>query len=448
MTSLDGGISLEVDVLVIGGGLAALSIARELQRTHSVCVVVEPHVVYETYESNACFGAGYGGNDLVRIQAARRAAGYWHLWAESNNVPHDFSARLHLLGPEEERVRTRLWADAGLASSPVAPRWLPPVLVAGAAVGRPLYVTENDVVMDPVRVAAELRAGLEDRLLAGTILRFGQIADAGIHYVQVELPDGRTAAITPGAVVLAADAANGTLLHKLVPTISSRARRREAVEVLRTCQAVRRRTTIVVRGDLPLLSGNFDGTDIVALPVDGDGGGTHGEGTEPAVWIVQPPVDDTLTVVGPDDVRRPPKLDLTEAAATIDRLFELCPEVRKRARKLSWGAFVARRTQHPASAALDRSLVAEPVPAKLETFGVPGFVAAWPSHLAYNSLISDHVTERVRQSLPTGGVRPDDAALAAMPRPAPEAFLARWDRPDFVWHDWSALTDWLGARAA
>ena len=188
--------------------------------------------------------------------------------------------------------------------------------------------------------------------------------------------------ITPGAVVLASDAANGAVLQKVVPTISDRTRRRDAVDALRTCQAVRRRTTIVVRGELPLLSGHFDCIDIASLPLDGGAGeGTHGDGAEAALLIVQAPVYDTLTVVGPEDVRLPLKLDLDAVAAVIDSLFILSPEVRKRACSLAWGAFVARKTQHPASA-------------------------------------------------------------------APEAFRSRWDRPDFAWHDWSALTAWLGARAA
>src|SRR4051794_41797854 len=68
-----------VDVLVVGAGIPALHIAQALHPTYSVGVVSEPGVTYESYESSGRFAAGYAGNDVSRIQPARRAAGYWRV---------------------------------------------------------------------------------------------------------------------------------------------------------------------------------------------------------------------------------------------------------------------------------------------------------------------------------------------------------------------------------
>src|SRR4051812_49739602 len=78
---------LAVDVLVVGAGIPALHIAHALSSTYSVGVVSEPGVTYESYESSGRFAAGYAGNDVSRIQPARRAAGYWRFWGETPRIP-------------------------------------------------------------------------------------------------------------------------------------------------------------------------------------------------------------------------------------------------------------------------------------------------------------------------------------------------------------------------
>jgi hypothetical protein len=431
---------LTVDVLVIGGGIAALYLARALHPRYAVCVVSEPGVPYECYESAGRFSAGYTGNDVARIQPARRAAGYWRLWAESNGVPHDPTPAVHVLRPEEEMTRTRVWADAGLAFGRLDAGALPAALAGGATVGRPIYGTADEVVMDPARVAAELRSGLEDRIIAAEVLRVGGVTPEGVDVVEVGLDDGAVIPVVPRFVVFASDVANAALLHKVATAIRDRSRRREAVAITRACQAVRRRPTIVARGDLPLLTAHVEGTDITALPVGGTAAGP-GE----VVWLVQPPVDETLTVLGAEDVRFAPAIDHKVVTEGLDRLFEVCPEVRRRAPALRWSVYVARKTEHPMVVEGDPAAVARPSPAKLETLGMDTVVAAWPSHLAYSMIVGDAVAERVQQALgpPEPGGEPVPADL---PRPAPAAQQNRWQRPDGTGQDWAVFADRMGYR--
>ena len=71
-----------------------------------------------TLESTGYLSAGYDGNDANRIQPARRAAGWWRLWAESNGVPFaDGAARTTWSARDEVSTRTRLWTDAKLAAT-------------------------------------------------------------------------------------------------------------------------------------------------------------------------------------------------------------------------------------------------------------------------------------------------------------------------------------------
>lgn len=431
-SDLDG--DLGVDVLIIGGGIQGLYLARSLHQQYSVCIVSDPHAPSETLDSPGYFSAGYNGNDVARIQPARRAAGYWRLWAESNGVPFHAASPYYVMRNDEEGTRTRLWSNATLKTTPAAD--VPPIFGRGSLVGQAAYLAENDVVMNPTDVVAKLREGLEDNIIQGEVRKFGIITDRAVDFVEVETIDGRTVPITPRFLLLAANVGNGALLQKLVTTFKDRGKRKEAVDTMRGCQAVRRRTTLVARGDLPLLAGYFDGLDIVGHEV-GDGR---------RVWLISPPIDDGQTVLGPEEVRFSPKLDHDVVSRTVDQLFEVAPLLRDRVASLEWGAYVARKTEHPMMATPDTSKIGQPAPARLETLDMEGFLAAWPSHLAYAMIVGDVVAEKVQNALGPAGDFTDGPQLSDFAS-VPTDLVARWEKPTFEWHTWSDFQTLMGIHA-
>src|SRR6478735_4144672 len=171
---LDGDIA--VDVLVIGAGIQGLYLARSLSQRYSVCVLSDPAVESETLQSSGYISAGYDGNDAMRVQPARRAAGYWRLWAESNGLSHDYSSSLYVAPADEQFSRPALWAEAQLPFSKVAD--VPPIFAGGSIADGETYVIEGDVVVNPAAVLNKLREDLGDSLLTGSIVRFGLAADA------------------------------------------------------------------------------------------------------------------------------------------------------------------------------------------------------------------------------------------------------------------------------
>ena len=428
-SDLDG--DLGVDVLIIGGGIQGLYLARALHKQYSVCILSDPHAPSETLDSPGYFSAGYNGNDVARIQPARRAAGYWRLWAESNGVPHHEVPPYYVMSNDEEGTRTRLWSDATLKSS-VAPD-VPPIFGRGSLVGQAAYLAENDVVMNPTDVVAKLREGLEDHIIQGEVRKFGIITDKAVDFVEVETMDGRAVPITPRFLLLAANVGNGALLQKLVATFKDRGKRKEAVDTMRGCQAVRRRTTVVARGDLPLVAGHFDGLDIVA----------HYVGTGTYVWLISPPIDDGQTVLGPEEVRFSPKLDHDVVSRTVDQLFQVAPLLKDKAGSLEWGAYVARKTEHPMMATPDTSKIAQPAPARLETLDMEGFIAAWPSHLSYAMIVGDVVAEKVQNALGPAGDFTDGPQLSDFAS-VPEEQVARWEKSSFEWHRWPDFQTLMG----
>jgi glycine/D-amino acid oxidase-like deaminating enzyme len=422
---LDGDIG--VDVLVIGAGIQGLYLARSLSRRYSVCVLSDPAVESETLQSPGYISAGYDGNDVTRVQPARRAAGYWRLWAESNGLAHDYSSSHFVVGADEQFSRPALWTDAQLPFSP-APE-VPPIFAGGSIADDATYVIESDVVINPAAVINKLRDDLDDCFLTGSVLRFGLAADAAVDHVQVEVDD-RMVPIVPRFVVLAAGVGNATLLSMIGKRFNEQARRAHGQELARSSQAVQRSYLLCVRGPgLPLISGWYGGFSIVSHPLTA---------SDENVWLVAPPIDDGLTTLGPDDLRFEPKVDPAVVRDSLDRLFAMSPELERMAPELRWSCYAARRAQHPMLATSDSSLVAQPVPAKLDAFGLEGLLALWPSHLGYAMVLGDVVVERIEAELGGPGdfgtgVRPGDLSL-----PLPPA-RARWDRDNFPWRDWGSF---------
>jgi glycine/D-amino acid oxidase-like deaminating enzyme len=422
---LDG--DLGVDVLIIGGGIQGLYIAREVAKSYSVCVVSDPAVGAATLESSGYFSAGYDGNDANRIQPARRAAGWWRLWAESNQVPFAEDPPYFVVSQGDVSTRTRLWTDAMLAVSAVDE--LPDAFADGSLEGDAVFRAETDVVIDPATVLTRLRDGLESRCIEGEIVRFGLVADDAIDHVQVQVGD-QAVPIVPRFVVLAAGVGNATLLSKLGSRFSDQARRKSSKELVESSQAVQSQYLLCVRGrDLPDLSGRFGSLTIAS----------HGlTDSAERVWLVAPPVDDELTTLGPDNLRFERPIDSAVVADTVDRLFQASPALAKQASDLQFAVYVARRTQHPMVAVADASLVAQPAPAKLEKFGLECFLAVWPSHLAYAQFVGDSVAERIADALGpaldfSDGPQPADLGVR------PTELRSRWDRADFPWASWSSF---------
>ncbi len=425
----DVGRDLGVDVLIIGGGIQGLYLARSLHPRYSVCVVADPHRPSEGLDAPGLFSAGYSGNDPVRIQPARRSAGYWRLWAEANGVEHDLATTLFVATDGDAAAdRIRLWSDATLPARRASS--LPEIFAGGSLDPTLAFDAPADLVMNPATVLARLREGLEHRFVWGEVVKFGLITDHDIEFVEVQDDAGALISITPRFVVLADDVHNGALLQRLVAGFKDRAKRREATDAMRTCQAVRRRTTVAIRGDLEPVAGSFADLEIV----------THSVGGEPSevVWLVSPPIDDRQTVLGPEDARFEPSVDPALVRSTVERLHEIAPHLLARSSELAWGVFAARKTEHPMMAVADTSNLAQPAPARLESLDMDSFTAVWPSHLGYAMIVGDVVAERIDAALGSSvsfvdGLQPADVQGEGPP------MVARWERAEFLWNDWATF---------
>lgn len=412
---------LGVDVLIVGAGLQGLALADALADRYSVCIVDDPAHPVELLDGDGRFSAGYGGNDVARIQPARRAAAWWAMWAGRRGLAREVPV-LHAVAPGDELERLALWREAGLDAEAIDE--VPLVLRGGRLEGHRLLRTPGEVITDPAEVLSTLRGPLSDRVVTGSVERFTSFDSRRIDDVALELPDG-SASVLARYVVLAADAGNAGLLARLAARIGDPARRRALGDQARAAQANLVQTVLAVRGDLPELHGFFNGLRIASHDVDGE-----------KLWLVSPPPDPTRTTLGPVDLRFEPGLDEGEVVRTVAAAFALSPELFRRAHRLRWSAWSRRRTQHPMRAEVAPTSLGHPVPARLETFGLDGFMALWPSHPAFARILADVASERISTALGVSAAFSDGATPADLQQGPLRTLRDRWQAPDTTWQSW------------
>lgn len=423
---IDG--DLGCDVLIIGAGIQGLYLGHALVRAgYTVCLVTDPNSPLETTDANGYFSAGYEGNDVARIQPARRAAGYWRLWAESNKVPFDADREYAAVAPGDVAMKERLWLDATLQARQADE--VPEVFRDGTLGGHTFFRLENDVVINPSDVLANLREGLADRHMWGEVVQIGLVADTAIDFVNVDVGDQNVVPIVPRYTVFASNAGNAALLNLLGSRFRDQNKRLEAKKTVAACQAVRRELHVVVRGNLPAVNGLF-GSITLASHAYGD--------TGERVWVATVPCPDTQTVMGIDDVRFEPQPEPGAVAAVVQELLAMAPSLRRGDAGLAWSAFVGRHSQHPMAASTGPE-VGTPVPAKIETLGLEGFLALWPSHLGYAMILGDVATERITEALVAPGSYTEGPQPFDFAEPPPETLIVRWEQDGFGWWDWAGF---------
>lgn len=421
---MDLGGGFDVDVLVIGGGIQGLYVASALRSTYSVAIVSDPSIPPETLDSAGLVSAGYDGNDPNRIQPARRAAGYWRMWADRNGVEHAAGPTVYLVPPHEALSRPRLWDDAMLDYREADA--VPELFDGGSLADGTSYLLHDDLVVNPRVLCDVMRTDLEDCWIEGRMVRCELVDDRYVDHVEIDVGDG-TLSIGTRSLVLAAGAANTEILGMVAKRFADSDRRREAQQTARDTQAIQLVPVVCARGEgLPELSGWFGDLSIVSH--------RFGE-SDDIVWLVSLPPADAHTTLGAQDLRFTPPVDGVAVRAILERLMAIAPGLVELRSSLRWSTWTSRRTQHPSLAVEDSSSIARPVPAKLETLGLDAVFALWPSQLSYSMVLGDVVVERLAEALGESADLASPQAVSKFAIP-PTQMSARWERDDVEWQDW------------
>ncbi len=252
----------------------------------------------------------------------------------------------------------------------------------------------------------------------------GLVGDIAVDRVEVQVGD-RLLAVAARAVVVAAGAGNASLLSTIAKRLVDRERRRAAQEQARESQAVRHTTVVVVRGGtLPRLRGRFGELTVVSHP-DGDD----------VVWHVTRP-DHDRTTLGPVDLRFDPRPSPRHVAEVVGALLAAAPSLVGEIDRLAWATYGTRDAIHPAVVTEGTGRAARPLPSRLETLGLEGLYALWPSYLGQSMVLGDVVAERIADALGPSTAAGIDVTRTDLPLTRRDDGRARWERDDVGWSAW------------
>ncbi len=416
-----------VDVLVIGAGAQGRYVANALAPRYSVCVLADPAVGSSALDTPGLVSAGYTGNDAVRMQAARRTAGYWRHLAEVAGAPGASTPTYVAVPNVEAASATHLWDEAGLEHRR---DHLPGVFDEGRLVGAfTTFRVADDVVVDPGALVRSVTSSTVS-YIDGTVVKFGLDADSVIDHVDVDTGHG-VISIAPRFVVLAAGVNNAAVLASIARRFRDQSRRRLAGQAARQSQVVVDHHVVALRSaQLPVLAGTFDDLTVVAHQVPS---------SPDVVWLVTGCPALHRVLPGDAETRFDPPVDQRHVAQIIGRLRAASTVIDAKIRDVAWSAYVARDAVHPSGVESEGgTTVGTPIPARLDSFGLESFLALWPSHLGYTMLLGDVVAERVATAL-GNSTGPIDLRMVGVARTEAPAARSRWWSPTFLWHDWDTF---------
>lgn len=254
------GNPVEVDLLIIGGGIQGLTLLHQWEEQHRGSVLLlsgGPLGSGETLHSHGYLHRGYLAppEQAPHIPAIRESFDWWTAWMDEQAIDYGLDLPVHVDLPDEQLdAVTGAWSRAGLPFEILD--GLPGPLRGGSyqgAEGRRI-ARIHDRLIQPWSIVEKLAGPLLDRILPGELTRLDW--DGGTNAIRGcrAAVDGREIGIRPGAVVLAAGRHNQPILR----AIRDAGGARPFDGTFRDLNRIRFVPMLLIRGrDLPTLSGRF-----------------------------------------------------------------------------------------------------------------------------------------------------------------------------------------------
>lgn len=375
------GSSMDVDVLIVGGGIQGLTLLHELTRagaTRALLASSGELGLGETLHSHGYMHRGYmmsaAGGDLERLVRELGEEAAW--WADRVHAPYAPPPPVYYgLPADAAPERLRLWDSLGL---PYAPAATPPAL-RGGDVDREdlrLYSIEDRLV-SMRDLVSELAAPLQDRIVRAPLTTI-ELDESGTRVASCTLSSGdREITVRPRMLLLACGR-NAQPLLRAARTPTGRRPLESAWDGLNRVRFV---PMLLVRGEhLPVISGVFE---TVALAIF-----THPVAGDESMWIVTF-TQGHRTDRGDFDPSRERDRGSTVVSETVSRLCALVPDARERKEKdLEFSFYFGGKTDHP-EGGNDRHV---------DDCGLANLRLAWPGVWSLSRVNAREIVSELRSS--------------------------------------------------
>jgi hypothetical protein len=332
-------MDVEVDVLIVGGGIQGLMTLRRCIDAgwRNVALVTRDALGHgETLHSHGYDLAGYllgpGADDFV--EPFTSSSVWWRDWTADHGVTCDDSHPTFVGGTDEfVAERVKLWTDRGLTfdEQPEVPSALAEGIYSDP--GHRICGTKNRR-MSPWKIVDALAAPLQEHIIRGELVevRLDETTNR-IDGCSVSI-DGTERGFRPKVLLFAAGRDNQTLLRGITDSNGTEVFR----ERLAGFHRVRDIPMLLIRGPLPQFSGYFFDLPIAVI--------SHTDDERQPMWIVT--VLDGHTTTGEDiDTGEEPSVGAGLVSDTMKKLHALVPSVQANQHDYEYSVYVGKKIDHP-----------------------------------------------------------------------------------------------------
>jgi len=376
---------IELDVLIIGGGVQALWLLNDLNRLdYSAFMIARtPLGVGQTLHSHVYI---HRGNLYTRVELAKRLRDVNDIWDKFDGITR--SVRPPIFGTNLPMARyfTGMWEEAGLYFRECN---APEILQQGTLYRGKFFET-GETWLDGEELMARLREPVRDLIRYGEVRRIRQ----NERKIQVEiLIRNQRFTFQPRVLVFAAGAGNQALLTKVSSTTRAWRSQVQGIQQLRKSQM------LVIKGsDLPEMTFIFPEYPIFTV--------CRRHGKE-IVWIASFGVDEEIGSRQRIALPADPPVDLKRLQSCLWQLHAIAPKLFKMS-GLQWGVYTGLKAERAEQGG--RGVI--PNEEVVEDFGTDNLMAIWPTKLTLAPKASARavVVIQNRNVAPSGRFQPSSYA--------------------------------------
>jgi hypothetical protein len=407
------GAAIDLDVLVIGGGVQGLWLLNDLHEHGYSALLLERRELggEQTCHSHVYIHQGHLYQESELAERLKAVTLLWETWLRSHRprrtvMPSYFGFQNR--GDADEKKK--LWQNPRLDLPFRDYREVAmPLALKGGTIK--VVLESHEVCLNGRSLMLELQKGLSD-----FIGRIDDVADIRLNIgmdriddLEVVIPGGRSLTFRPGALILAAGCGNQALLDRAAGGRHSFWLR------VREVQQIRKGHMLVVKGEkrrLPPLTGVFHPYGLFIV--------SRNLGKE-TVWLVSDNRSEPLSSVD-DWLRYDERWWLP---LVVEGLREIAPRYFNRPMRFKWGVYAAPKAE-------GRAIGAIPHEERIEQFRLSNLWAVWPTKLTLAPKVSSEVIRQlpnaIKKPTPWSAIPVEWSKHRVPVTAAPE----RWEKTAFV----------------
>ncbi|WP_444897236.1 FAD-dependent oxidoreductase [Microbulbifer sp. SSSA005] len=412
--------TVDVDVLVLGGGIQAISLLRELSTEFSVLAIDQGLDDAESLHFHGYFSSGWNAAHPSAAKAYLKAAQFWRTQLESDGVDGhitDFYAAL----PREflDTVEPN-WIAAGI---PVEEVPIPAPLVTTSLPSHQCFRFADDLMFDGAEAYRRFSAPVSEKLVKGSIRKFDKDS-GGVTEVSADI-GGSSHQIKPQLVLSACGAGNAAILESLgVPA-----------QGVRDSQVVRPLHMLLAKGaNTPPISAFLMDMVVAYHPLE------SGEG----LWILTLNPEHPRFRSGVVDMRVAPPIERALIRDTLDRLANCMTGFEDWAAGCHWGVYAGWKTDAPGPDGDALVQLNYPRPYHIRSFDIANFLAVWPNHWGLAVEAAKEAGKWVRSKAKPRHPQPEAIGSLLSRSVGHQAICNKWQSDELKWHPWAEFVQKMG----